>query len=671
MPQYLVEKDGRRFQVEADSPEQADADVAEMLGSAPASEMTGPVRGKPMSMGDSLGRLGQVAVAGAKRAPMAFAEGAGSLMLDLASSPMMPGSMFSPQLAEQKQRFREAVRANRAEDESEGPAGTVLAGDVIAGLIPFGSAFKAQKSEKLLQAVRRAAGEGAVAANLSYTEGDRATQTVMGSALPAAFRAFKATPGAIMNVLSRRVLRRSDPVTAQLAKQAQDAFTSPVSGQALPGADDYTLAQSTGDPRIARFTSASADTTARDVVRKQLDQRVANVQRVSDELGGTAGVQQLPERAKAMYKVVDETDVQMARANSGLYKSSMDKLAASPEGKAIRVPLKPLADEMQALEQEFGNLLTVVGKSGSGTRLLEVVDTLKTFTRADPNAALNVNGLRKLQEGINAGRLYGQAVVDPDEARLNAIRGRLQGALARSIEQGPSDPGYQQLRGIAREYAERSDQRRRLADDALTTLFGDKSVLADPEAAFDRFINLNPEAQRMGVALLSSRSPAQLGYMRKRYLDRVLDQATRDPKPGMVSTLDAEKLVEGLTSKQMTESPLFTAAERGWAAAAAKDLRVILNSLPDTTKVGKDITLEDFSINVISRSPEFMTRFAVRAASGLGLEDLLFSQRGRNALSTVSNLRTAPQTARERAAAYFIGLLAREDQQQPEEEVEQ
>lgn len=668
MDRYLVEKNGQRYEVEANSPEEADAAVA---GMAPESDMQAPVEGKPTSMAEGAARLGKVALSGLKRAPLSFAEGAGALVLDAATF-ASPAGFMNPELQIQRQRYREAVGDARAEAEAKGPAGTVLASDVLAGLIPVSLGGKAQFSGKLWQAVKNSMAEGAIAANLAYDkDGNRLQQTVLGAAIPGAFRAVKAVPGSIMNVLARRVARRSDPVTQKLAAEAAEAFKSPVSGAQLPGADDYTLAQATGDPRISRFTSASADTTARDVVRKQLDQRVANVRRVADELGGTAGVTQVPDRAKAMYKVVDETDIEMARANSDLYKTSMDKLAASEEGKAVRVPLGPLADEMHKLEGEFGNLLNIVGRSGSGTRMLEVVDQMKAFLKADPNAALNVNGLRKLQEGINAGRLYGKAVIDPDEARLNEIRRRLQGAVAAAVDGSPSGSGYDKLRAISREYAERSDQRRRLADDALTTLFGDKSVLADPEAAFDRFINLNPEAQRMGVALLTSRAPAQLQFMRKRYLDRVLDQATADPKPGMVSTLDAEKLVEGLTGKQMTESPLFTAKERAWAAAAAKDLRVILNSLPDTTKVGKDITLEDLSINVISRSPEFMTRFAVRAASGLGMEDLLFSKRGREALSTVANLRTTPMAQRERAAAYLTGLLARESEAEPEEQPQQ
>lgn len=686
MPQYLVEKGGRRFQVEASDPEAADAAVSEMLGpeaeaaggneQPSSSDMQQPVAGRTTGFSEGLGRLGAVALAGLKRAPLAFAEGAGDLMLSIADNPFLsPATAGNPKMREYHQQYREAVHNMREADRQDPtkPAGTVLAGDVIAGLLPAGAVGKANTAQTLTRAVAQTALEGSALSNLPYDEEseNRTARTLLGAAIPAAFRAMKSVPGAIMNVLARRVLRRSDPVTAELAKDAQAAFTSPVSGQAMPGKDDYTLAQVTGDPRVARFTSASADTKARDVVRQQLDQRVANVQRVADELGGTAGVQGVPDRAKALYRVVDQTDQDMAKANSAAYKSGMDALAQSPEGKAVRVPLKPVQDAMEQMEKEYGNVLKLVGDTGTGTRLPEIIQQLTDLRKAGASA-LNINGLRKLQEGINAGRLYGSAVIDPNQARLNDIRRRLQGAVNDAIQQSPDNaPGYAKLRDIAQQYAMNSDRRRELADNALTRLFGDKSVLADPEKAFDQFINLNPEAQRMGVALLQTRAPAQLAYMRKRYLDRVLDAATSDPKPGMVSKLDAEKLAEGLAGKQMTENPLFTAKERGWASAAAKDLRVILNSLPDTTKVGKDITLEDLSINVISRSPEFMTRFAVRAASGLGLEDLLFSPRGRQALSTVANLRGAPQVAKDRAAAYFIGLLAREDQTQQQADQQQ
>lgn len=710
MPQYLVEKAGKRYQVEASDPEAADAAVDEILGVAPAGpsveaqdetqEMTRPVgaaqRGslatqqpaQPMTMKQGLSRLGSVALAGAKRAPLALAEGAGDLVLTAAQTPLFnPGGIVNPEIDAYRKRYREDVNAMREEtrqDESK-PAGTVLASDIIAGLLPLGSANKVTtlgggivRAEKLWRAVTPSALEGAAMANLPYDEADpdRTTRTALGIAGPAAFRTVKATGGAVVNVIARKIARRADSETKQLMQEAKEAFTSPVTGDKLGGDNDYTIAQEMGDPRISRFTSASADTTARDTVRKQLDQRLANVQKVANELGGKTGerFRDSRERAAALYRVVDENDAAARTANSAMYGSEMNKLAASPEGKAVRIPLQPMADAVASLQQRFGNLFNLVDPKKEA-KLHEVLSNMQSYLKADPNAALNITGLRKMQEGINAGRMYGKAVLSTEDERLNAIRNELTGAIQRSVEQnGQSGPGYAKLRDIAKEYATNSDRQRLMKASVLTKLFGDKfEAGADPEAAFDSFIHSNEEAQQLGVRLLNETSAgqAQLHYMRKRYLDSVLDYSTKDLKSGMVSKLDIEKLYSGLTSDKMLKNPLFSTKEKAWAAAAAKDLRVIANSLPDTTKVGKDITLEDLSINVISRSPEFMTRFVVRAASGLGMEDLLFSQRGRATLSTVANLREAKSVARERAAAYLIGLLAREDQPESKPSTEQ
>jgi hypothetical protein len=130
----------------------------------------------------------------------------------------------------------------------------------------------------------------------------------------------------------------------------------------------------------------------------------------------------------------------------------------------------------------------------------------------------------------------------------------------------------------------------------------------------------------------------------------------------MQSTTDVNALIKGLTSKQLVDSPLFSPQEKAWASAAAKDLRIIKNSLPDTSRVGTDIAPADVGINVVSRSPEFMARLVLRALTGLKAENLLFTSEGRKALSTVANLRNANQAAADRTAAYLAGVVARDEQ---------
>jgi hypothetical protein len=163
---------------------------------------------------------------------------------------------------------------------------------------------------------------------------------------------------------------------------------------------------------------------------------------------------------------------------------------------------------------------------------------------------------------------------------------------------------------------------------------------------------------------------AHLQYFRKLHLDSILDDATRGAKTASESPLDVPTLLTSLNGEAIQDSPLYTAAEKKLLKANAADLRIILNHLPDPTKVGTDITPADTLINIVSRSPEFVARFVARAVTGLNAEKLMFTQEGRKALSTLRNLRGARAVEFDRSMAYLSYLIA-DEQQEPEASEEQ
>jgi hypothetical protein len=665
MPIFEIEKDGQLFEV--DAPDMQTAAAA--FSDAPAQGPRMPARGDPRMAQAAMEGNAQIATAvkaGVPRAPRSFMEGAEAFVTDVAHGILGPNptekaaGMPDP-IGQFRDERRGIIDARRAEAEAKAP-GSVLVSDIAAGAVPIGGGAKlATQAKTLMGAATKAATGGAVAANLGYqAPEDRPTSTVIGAAFPGVVRAIKSAPGAFMNFLQRQVARRADPQTQALRTQAAQAFVNPETGQPLGGADDYTVAQAAGDPRLSRLAGQSADTRARDTVRDQLDQRVANIRTVANSLGGQSRILTNEDAAKAFYKVVDDHDFAARKARGDLYKTDMAKLTASPEGKAVRVPLAPVLTELEAIQREFGNPIALAKDTATGARVAEAIENLEKAKSMGAVYA-RITGLEELTKGINAGRVFGQAVLDPKEATLQVIRNRLNKALQSSVESIPgNDKGATELKRIQREYAVRSDEIRRIEDDTVTQLFGDKGVLADPEAAFDKLIKANPEAQALGARILAHRDPAVLAHIRKRFLDNVLDSATSGAKSGMQSTLNPQALYEGLTGDKIMKSPLFNSQEKKWIAGTAADLRIILNSFPDVTKPGTDLPPADLAINIVARSPEFLTRYLTRVATGLGLEDLMFTPQGRQAVNTVRTFRTASGAAKEQAAAYLIGLVARE-----------
>lgn len=602
--------------------------------------------------------VGGAILHGLARAPRAFAEGAGALATEaVAAIEGLPGGAGKVAAEMGRDRYYNAVDLARSEAEANNP-GSTLVGDIAAGVVPLSPGRLATGSNTLKGALGRSIGAGVVGSQVAYQHPeDRMTTAALGAAIPAIATTISKAGGAVMNSVARTVGRRQDQASQALRAQAREAFTDPTTGAPLQGVDDYIPAQATGDPRLARLTASASDIRARDYIRGQLNQRIENVRKVADSMGGMKAITSDESKAAAFYKVVNDHDRDLRAARNLRYKTDLAALTSSPEGAAVRVPVQPIVDELKAIQSEFGNPLALAKNIPGGTRIAEALETLDSLP---PGSKLNIVGLQKLISGINAGRIYGQAVnADPAVGAMNAIRSRLQEATKAAVDALPDNaPGAKQLKAIQAQYAADSDQVRRLEDDTLTGLFGDKGVLADPDSAFDKFLKATPTAQRLGADILSARNPEALGYLRQRYLDKVLDDATGGATQATKSTLDPKKLFDGLTSENLRKSPLFTADQKRWAAASAADLKVILNSLPDTARIGTDITPADLSINALSANPAFLSRLFARALTGLQFENVLFTPAGHSAVTTMRNLSTASDQAKVATATYLMSLVA-------------
>lgn len=600
--------------------------------------------------------------------PGALAQGGAALVGDIAEA--VTPSILDPDsdVAAMNATLHAKIREARAGEEKVHP-GSLKTADIVAGLAPVTGAL-ARGANLIREAGWLRGGlvsgtEGAVAANVPYQEKDqRGISTALGFVLPQVAKLVGTAGVAFTNVIQRQIARRSDQATQKLLAQAQDAFVDPNTGQQLGGKDDYFVAQAAGDPRLARLSQTSIDTTARDAIRTQLDQRIANVDTVIKNMGGPQTILNDEARAAALYKVVDSHDLSLRQTRNGAFTLEMGKLAMSPEGRSIRVPLADVQKAYADAIAEFGNPVALAKDAGTGKRLGDALDYLDDIVSKGSGKPVyaKLQGLVELQQGINAGRTYGSAVLDPKSAALQTIRNRLQTAINGAIAKLPANaPGVAKLQAINKDYAVASDGIRRFDNDALTKLFGDTKVLADPDSAFDAFVRGTPSSQRLAAEVLGTKSPELLRYFRQRTLDNMLNDSMASAKAASESRFDVSSLVESLQNKKFQQSPIFTTEEKKWARGAAADLRVILNSNPSATKIGTNLPLEDLAINLASRNPAFISRYLTRVSTGLGLENLLFTKAGRDMLSTARNFNSATGEAKAQMWGTLSAMLAREN----------
>lgn len=534
------------------------------------------------------------------------------------------------------------------------------AADIEGALVPMGlgAARGLMRAERLLPAMGSSAVEGAVASQLPYQKPeDRMTSALVGGAVPPAIVGVTKAFPAARNVVARLFNESHDPATETMRREAAFAV-----------ADDYNAAQATGNKRINQVTrEAAGGLKSTKFARDQLNERMANIQRVADSLGGDQALATDASKAKAFQTAARDQIRAAEKVRGERYKGDFEILENSAEGKALRIPSSDLLARLQNVEDDFSNVFAMARKGDLGGKLKDSIAALEA--RAEAGKAVDLAGYRNLVEGINSARTYGSSVAPESRGQLNAFLSRVRSEVDGAVDALPENAaGAAKLRAINSEYAERSEGLRVMKADATNRLFGSTKALADPTAKLDAFLGLNPDAQRQGVTFLQEQNPALLDELRRRYLQNLVKGSVDPSKPSMQSVLDPQILAKRLANPKVLESPIFTAEQKKFLRSSAADLRVVLGSVQDALEPGTKPNLTDLTATLSGMHRVFVSRFIARAYTSAGLEDLLFSTEGRAALGTLANLRTSSNAAKQNAIAYLSAWSVSQNEAEPSAE---
>jgi hypothetical protein len=619
---------------------------------------------------------------------------------------------------------RAATRARRAEFDALARADIVeLTGQEPSGvgefagqMLPFfalPTALSTYTRTVAFNGLVGALGGGAMN-DSAETFQDRVGDMTVGALLGIGTSAVLGAKSGFQTYASRRIAKRFDEDLAR----ANELLEGRIRG--LTGNEDFSfsMGQLTGDPFITGLEFGAAHKIQRAAQNNRIDTLVDFLMKRSNALSKRGDVEQIAiDLNDTLSKLSDTTleaaGTQYARGMDDImvqygddvvldargYLDKARELAAEiadPRGLGTpgMVP-KGLKDHIEFIDLRMNPIATrrvkVKGEDGKFRVTYNMFDrntgeVMETFSgRGAAAKALARRDAENLQRGgLNSEDvievLKGNRRIASGEVPLfeNAALGSsqnlaaaLKGSMIESME-GASSGAIGAIQGVRGDYAMSMAKLNRIRNTMLAKVFGDEAAVQNADDALDRLIGRSPQSLKATRDILEKWSPDLLDDIKSTVLRRAVERS-RDPSTvASLTETNLNLLAENLAGKSRgvgeLGSGLFTVGEQAEIKAVGDAVRVLKETYIDSFSKPSATMLQDASINVISRSPEFMARFLTRIFStGSSLERAINDPGARR--SIISLAKKGPNNDKGRSALAYLTVMMGE--QQKEEEAQQ
>lgn len=272
-------------------------------------------------------------------------------------------------------------------------------------------------------------------------------------------------------------------------------------------------------------------------------------------------------------------------------------------------------------------------------------------------------------------------IVDPEQRKR--VANELREALNRDIGdwttrwgggKAPLTPPWLvQMQAGRANYATIQGERRALSEHVVTKLISGHKDRLNAGEIVDELAEADQSVQRTVRNFLLANNPPLLAQLQSSMIRRAMDKSMNPQIPANFNDFEIgsfiNALVPAISTRRGTRrigNGLFSHEQVQHINKVMKIFRKIqqrtLRSSPEAmTRVQREeIRLDDISINVVSRSPEFMARAITRALTPGGVEKLLFTEEGLQILTTIHKSPWGSK-AMQRAVAGLLMLTGTED----------
>jgi hypothetical protein len=614
MPKYVVEHQGKKYQVEADTPEHA---AAAFDSPAPAAEQ-GPradglsteaaPRGavSPGSGGfapNVASDLGSGIVEGGKRLKAGAEQLAGNVS-DFFTGKDKAGRGAGT-MATETENLRQLLDSEDAKAQGQdmrlreaGAQATQL------GTLAVAPEAGLPRATTLLGGLAKNALAGGIGGAAEFNpEGGSAKGAAIGAGGGAVLGTAFALAPAIKNRIAKAVLSSTEG--SRTAASMANAET------VMPGMK-ASLSQRTGIPELKTLERAAYNSKMTQFYADQTDDFV---KKFVDTMSTPVPPGTTVDGAFLNAKTRADGQLRQAKvASSDSYEAGMSKAAvmehsgAVPVG-GVKIPTNDLTQQVQYMQQLQSDTLANGGSNALPPAWLESV------SQAAGKGYFTPKEVASFLRGATAAGKAGNDVERANVGRLRDAFERDLDNLGQTANSAKVDEVTQQILDTRAEYRRSREAIGMMADSAAFKLMGVSNPDVGAEGLLKRFNEFSPARQREVQGYLQNNSPDLLAAMKQKVVTDA-QQSAKSLGEAADSRQSLDQLADNLFDEKrgfdLRSSGLFNAEELKKVEAFKDGLRVIRNNRPGVGGGGTPIKPEDIVINVVSRSGEFASRQLAR-----------------------------------------------------------
>ena len=515
---------------------------------------------------------------------------------------------------------------------------------------------------------------------------ERGGQFAVGAGLGGAFGGIFGIPGRLKSGIAGAMVKKINVETAAANTELEQAVRTMVND----GDFGFSLSQVTGD----RFVFGLEVRAAGDVQKKQQNKNMQilfdNILTRAKEMGdngrsaneiGLALRGQLKKASDSIYDNASKNfgesldliaenygdDIILNNAGAGNYLAVMDDIMAQmsdglnpggnvsaafkkyreqvnrlvnpaiPKARLVKGPDGKQQYVFDILNRRTGEVIEFGGSRGAArTEALMINETAGGLTAPET---------RRVQLGLNNLLRGKTAVMDtPDPNTNKHLAHVLVGSLFENLEAHAANPkAVEDLLAMSNAYKAEMLRVNAIEDLVVNRVFGLPQMPANADAALTEVLSSGSSSLEATREFLLEWNPQLLSELQGTLYRRILESAGEAAGAAVDVPISLAKFANALSGVGKEANVigevgrgLFNTQQQGYLKTTARALRTINNAYFTGITPG-GTTVDDLAINLVSRSPEFMSRFLTRAlTTGKGMDAVLTDPMTRQALVTIA-----------------------------------
>lgn len=430
--------------------------------------------------------------------------------------------------------------------------------------------------------------------------------------------------------------------------------------RSIPGNENFKFSpgQLSGSPEVIRVENMAK---APAQLRRAVEETQAIERVFQSEVDNLTGGKVINEKATAIrgMRLLEQHDQALRKVGREAWEGVEQSI--SDAGQRQLGITTNLMDVFKDLVGEAGDVLSTGRAAGAINKDLLAVSTAlfdaNKPTRQGRLPGVTGDSLNKVLKLINK---FEQGVVDwgiKDPMARKAAGARMRAALNKDIDQwydrrgggktGIEDPHIERIMENRTAYHHVQEKRRQFSESGLAKILSN-SEDTTPIPLWDKLSGLDPMTQRQVREFLTDNNPQLLADVQAGMLQNAIDRAFDSRSAAQFADFDIRAFASGF-DKQVKSSRgtrriannLFSPEQRKMVFDGVQAIKAIQNR---TVRSGHDIATaqrqqaqeSELAMNIISRSPEFLTRMMTRALLPGIAERLLLSPDGVKALQNMA-----------------------------------